>query len=103
VAVEGTALEEDVDVGRGTKIAYKPVSLLSGLLAGTVSSFVVKAVWSRAAGESETPSPLRADYSFPKVVAAAVLEGAVFAAVKTTIDRASATGFHRATGAWPGD
>ncbi len=36
-------------------------------------------------------------------VLAAALQGAVFAATRTAIDRAGANGFRRLTGAWPGD
>lgn len=90
-------------VSKGAKIAYKPVGLIGGLLAGSVSSIVVTRVWSAAAGEDETPSALRADYSFGKVVLAAALQGAVFAATKTAFERAGAVGFKRVTGSWPGD
>ncbi|WP_018637992.1 DUF4235 domain-containing protein [Parafrankia elaeagni] len=90
-------------MSKSAKIAYKPIGLLGGLLAGTVSGMVVTRVWAAAAGENETPSALRADYNFGKVVAAAALQGAVFAATKTAFERAGAVGFHRLTGAWPGD
>jgi hypothetical protein len=36
------------------------------------------------------------------VVTAAIIQGAVFGAVKALIDRAGATGFERLTGVWPG-
>jgi hypothetical protein len=37
-----------------------------------------------------------------EVVSAAVVKAAVFAGVKTLVDRAGATAFERVTGTWPG-
>ena len=37
-----------------------------------------------------------------EIIAAATVQGAVFGGVKAAIDRAGATGFSKATGAWPG-
>jgi hypothetical protein len=90
-----------VSVGR--KIAYKPVGLASGMLAGAMSGAIVRKVWSTAAGEDETPDALRLDHSFLEVVLAAALQGAVFAATSTAVNRLGALGFRRATGVWPGD
>ncbi|WP_007512161.1 MULTISPECIES: DUF4235 domain-containing protein [Pseudofrankia] len=87
----------------GKKIAYKPVGMASGLLAGAVSGAIVRRVWSKAAGEDETPGALRLDHTFVEVVLAAALQGAVFAATSAAVNRLGAHGFRRATGVWPGD
>ncbi|ONH32423.1 DUF4235 domain-containing protein [Pseudofrankia asymbiotica] len=87
----------------GKKLAYKPVGMVSGVLAGAVSGAIVRKVWSAAAGEDETPDALRLDHSFAEVVLAAALQGAIFAATSTAVNRLGALGFRRATGVWPGD
>jgi hypothetical protein len=90
-------------MSKGAKLAYKPVSMVGGVLAGAVAGAVVKRVWVLVAGDPETPSALGADNDFWEVVLAAALQGAVFAATRTAVDRAGAIGFRRVTGAWPGD
>lgn len=69
------------------KIAYKPFGLAFGLLGGFVAGKVFGLVWKRVSGEDETPQPLSDDYSTGEVLLAATLQGAVFALVKTAVDR----------------
>jgi hypothetical protein len=63
---------------------------------------VFKRVWGAVATEEDPPKATDARKGWGEVVAAAAIEGAVFAGVKAVIDRAGATGFARLTGAWPG-
>ncbi len=49
------------------------------------------------------PDALQSEYSVPKVLLSAGLEGMIFAVIKAAIDRAGATAFRKATGEWPGD
>jgi Protein of unknown function (DUF4235) len=53
--------------------------------------------------EDEAPKPTRAEDPWTRVLLAAALEGAVFAAVKAALDRGGAQAFRRLTGVWPGD
>ena len=90
-------------MSKGAKLAYRPIGLLGGILAGTVSAAVFKQVWKRVADEDDAPSAMQSEYSMREVVLAAALQGAIFAATKAAIDRAGARGFTRLTGSWPGD
>ncbi|EFC82569.1 DUF4235 domain-containing protein [Parafrankia sp. EUN1f] len=85
------------------KIAYKPVGMAGGLLAGTTSGFLVRRSWAAISEEKETPDPLCLDRGFAEVVLFAALQGAVFAATGAAISRLGALGFQRTTGVWPGD
>jgi len=85
------------------KLLYKPVGLLVGVLGGMLAGAIFKKVWKLAAGEDETPKATDAHRGWPEVLAAAALQGALFAVVKATIDRTAATGTHKLTGTWPGD
>jgi hypothetical protein len=85
------------------KLPYKPVGLLASVLGGTLAAATFKKVWKLAAGEDETPKATDAHRGWPEVLAAAVLQGALFAVVKAAIDRTAATGTHKLTGTWPGD
>ena len=85
------------------RLAYRPVGLLAGIGAGALSGIIFKQVWKRIADEDDAPDALQSEYSLARVVIAASLQGAIFAAVKALIDRLGAQGFQRLTGEWPGD
>ena len=70
-----------------TKIAYKPFGLAFGVLGGLIAGKVFGLIWKRVSGEDETPQPLSDDYSTREVLIAATLQGAVFALIKTAVDR----------------
>lgn len=84
------------------KIAFTPVSLLSGLLAGLVASKLFEFIWGRFADE-EAPEPDQRDISWPALIVAMTLEGAIFRLVRGLVDRGSRVAFARATGSWPGE
>ena len=90
-------------MSKGAKLAYKPIGLVGGILAGTLSGIVFKQVWKAVAKEDDAPGALQSEYSMTEVVLAAALQGAIFAATKAAIDRAGAHGFSQLTGKWPGD
>jgi hypothetical protein len=86
------------------KILYRPVGIVSGILGGLIASMIFKQIWKRvSAGEdADPPSPLQSEYAFKEIMVAALLQGAIYAAVKTVIQRQGAKGFERVTGEWPG-
>jgi Protein of unknown function (DUF4235) len=86
--------------GTAVKIAYKPVGLLLGVGAGLVSGLIFKQIW-KVAGHDDAPDATDEDRGWPEVLAAAALQGLVFAVVKAAVDRAGATGVRKATGQWP--
>jgi hypothetical protein len=90
-------------LSKGAKLAYRPIGLLGGVLAGTVSGIVFKQVWKVIAKEEDAPGALQSEYKMPEVVLAAAIQGAIFAATKAAIERAGARGFSKITGSWPGD
>ena len=90
-------------MSKGAKLAYKPVGLVGGILAGALSGLVFKQIWKLVAQEEDAPQALQSEYSMTEVVLAAAIQGAIFAATKAAIERAGARGFSKVTGAWPGD
>jgi uncharacterized protein DUF4235 len=90
-------------LSKGAKLAYRPIGLIGGILAGTVSGIVFKQIWKAIANEDDAPGALQSEYAMKEVVLAAAVQGAIFAATKAAIERAGARGFKQLTGAWPGD
>jgi hypothetical protein len=103
VAPQAFEHEEEVVASKGAKLAYRPVGLVGGILAGTLSGIIFKQIWKAIADEDDAPDALQSEYRMREVVLAAALQGAIFAATKAAIERAGARGFTRLTGAWPGD
>lgn len=85
------------------KLAYRPVGLLAGVAAGAISGAIFKQIWKRVAHEDDAPDALQSEYSLARVMIAATIQGAMFAAIKALVDRAGANGFRKLTGEWPGD
>lgn len=82
-------------------LAYKPVGLLAGAGAGVIAGAVVKRIWKLVAGMDDPPDARDESYGWAEVLAAAALQGAVFAIVKAAVDRGGAVGVRRLTGHWP--
>ena len=85
-----------------TRLAYRPVGIVSGLAAGMLAGALFKQLWKLAARDDEAPKATDADRGWTEVVVSAAVKGAVFGGVRAAVDRAGATGFARATGVWPG-
>ena len=85
------------------KLAYRPVGLVASIAAGAIASAVFKQIWKRVSDKDDAPDAMQSEYSLGQILLAAVLQGAIFAAVKALIDRGGAVGFQRLTGSWPGD
>lgn len=85
------------------KMLYKPLSLAFSVAGGVVAGAIFKRVWKLVADEDEAPKATSRDYGWGSVLAAAALQGAIFAVVKAAIDRGGAEGVRRLTGDWPDD
>jgi hypothetical protein len=83
------------------KVAYKPVGILMGVAAGALAGVVFKQVWKLAAGDDDAPNATDEERGWGEILAAAALQGAIFAIVKAAVDRGGATGVRKLTGDWP--
>jgi hypothetical protein len=86
-----------------TKLLYKLVTMVVSVLSGMLAGAIFKRVWKVAAGEEEVPTATDVRRGWREVLTAAALQGAIFALVKATVDRATAEGTRKLTGVWPGD
>ena len=87
--------------GKLGKIAYKPVGLLLGFGAGAVASLIFKEVWKLTAGDDDAPNATDEERGWGEILAAAALQGVIFALVKAAVDRGGAAGVRKLTGQWP--
>jgi hypothetical protein len=87
--------------GKVSKLVYKPVGLLLGVASGALAGFVFKEIWRVASGEDDAPNATDEERGWGEVIAAAALQGAIFAIVKAAVDRGGAAGVRRLTGQWP--
>jgi hypothetical protein len=100
-----SVLEQDVrrSMPDMAKMAYQPIGLAVSLASAAVAGRVVGLIWKKLSDEDEIPDALDAQYSVGKVLAAALIQAAVFAVVQVLVNRGGAKVFQRITGAWPGN
>lgn len=84
-----------------SKTVYKPVSLVVGTVGGMVAGMVFKQVWRLVRHEDHAPSPMDEERGWREIIVAAAIQGAIYAAVKATVNRGGARAVHRVTGTWP--
>jgi hypothetical protein len=81
---------------------FTPLGIVLGLAAGQVSKKIFDAVWG-AFDDAEAPRPKHRDIPLVKMLAALVVEGAIFRLVRGLVDHGSRHGWARLTGDWPGE
>jgi hypothetical protein len=84
------------------KLLYKPFGILVGIVAGVLARRLFTVIWSKI-DEEEPPAPTTRFASWPKVVGAAALRGAVFSGTRVGVQRAGARTFEHLFGIWPGE
>ena len=84
------------------RLLFAPLSIFAGIIAGLFGKKMFDFIWSRIDDE-EPPSPHHHDVSWPKVLLAGGIEGAIFRGTRAATDRGARVAFYRATGRWPGE
>ncbi len=85
-----------------TKLAYWPIGIAAGVVGARLSARLFERTWNIAGRKGDPPKAKVQGHGLIEIVAAATVKGAVFGGVKALVDHASATGFERLTGVWPG-
>ena len=85
-----------------SKILFIPVSVVGGLAAGFVGKKIFEQIWGLI-DKDEPPDAKHREFKWPKLVAALVIEGAIFRLIKGLTDHSARRGFERMTGTWPGE
>lgn len=84
------------------KIAFTPVSIVGGLIAGLIGKKIFEQTWGLVAGQ-EPPEAKHREVDYRQLFAALLVEGAIFRIVKGFADHGMRRAFARATGTWPGE
>jgi len=83
-------------------LIYKPFGLLLGILAGLLGRRLFDYAWEKIDDE-DPPKGTTEQAGWPKVLAAAALQGVIFKTVRVVVDRYGAIGWSYLTGVWPGE
>jgi hypothetical protein len=84
------------------KFIFLPISILGGLLAGLLGKKIFEQIWGLI-DDQEPPDAKHREIQYPKLVAALLLEGAIFRLVRGLFDHSARHSFNRLTGTWPGE
>ena len=84
------------------KLAFTPLSIALGLLAGLIGKKIFEQAWGLIDDE-EPPDAKHREINFTKLIFALIFEGAIFRLVKGLTDHGARRAFARVTGAWPGE
>ncbi|HEU4737241.1 MAG TPA: DUF4235 domain-containing protein [Solirubrobacterales bacterium] len=84
------------------KLLFTPIGILAGLAAGLLAQKGFDRIWA-IIDEEEPPEVDEREVSYPKLVLALLLQGAIFRLVKGMVDRGARTSFASMTGRWPGE
>jgi Protein of unknown function (DUF4235) len=84
------------------KFVFIPISIVAGLIAGLIGQKVFEKIWGLVDDE-EPPDPKHREFQWSKLLAALLVEGAIYRLVKGLADHGARRSFARVTGSWPGE
>ncbi|GGM96673.1 hypothetical protein FHR83_000098 [Actinoplanes campanulatus] len=87
--------------GKLKKVALKPVNVALGVAAGALAGLLFKEAWKLVSGDDDAPDAGDPERGWGEILAAAALQGAIFAVVKAAVHRGGAIGTEKLTGTWP--
>jgi hypothetical protein len=85
-----------------SKLIFRPVSILAGLVAGLIGKKLFQRLWG-VVDDEQPPKPEERPVPIGRLVLALALEGALFRLVKGLAEHGSRHVFSRLTGSWPGE
>ncbi len=84
-----------------SRLLFAPFSIVGSLIAGLAARRLFERAWALIDDE-EPPEAGEEDEQIARILTAAVLQSAVFAAARVVFDRQARRAFRGLTGSWPG-
>ena len=84
-------------------LAYKPLGFVLGWSSGWLAGIAFQKTWMAIRHEENAPDALDRDRGWGEILLAAAVQGAIFAVVRSAVDRGGAKAIERSTGVWPTD
>lgn len=85
------------------KLLNRAIGTAISVLGGMAAAAIFRRIWRVATRGDEAPAATDERRSWPEILVAAALEGAIFSVVRAALDRGTATAARELTGTWPGD
>ncbi|MFI5683342.1 DUF4235 domain-containing protein [Streptomyces sp. NPDC051636] len=82
-------------------LAYQPVGFVLSWASGALAGLAFRQAWKAIRHEDDAPDALDRDRGWGEVLLAAAVQGAIFAVVRSAVDRTGAKAIERSTGVWP--
>ncbi|MFC8343045.1 DUF4235 domain-containing protein [Streptomyces sp. NPDC057280] len=82
-------------------LAYKPLGFVLGWSSGALAGIAFQKTWKVIRHEDNAPDALDRDRTWGEILFAAAVQGAIFAVVRSAVDRTGAKAIERSTGVWP--
>lgn len=86
---------------RKLSMTYKPVGFVLSWAGGSLAGLAFQKAWMAIRHEEDAPDALDKERGWGEVLLAAALQGAIFAVVRSAVDRTGAKAIERSTGVWP--
>ncbi|MCW5249745.1 MULTISPECIES: DUF4235 domain-containing protein [unclassified Streptomyces] len=82
-------------------LVYQPLGFALSWAGGALAGLAFRRTWKLLRHEDHAPGALDEDRGWGEVLVAAAVQGAIFAVVRSAVDRAGAKAIRRSTGSWP--
>ncbi|GGS69279.1 DUF4235 domain-containing protein [Streptomyces cinerochromogenes] len=82
-------------------LVYQPVGFVLSWAGGALASMAFRKAWTGIRHEEDAPDALDPDRGWGEILLAAAVQGAIFAVVRSAVDRTGAKAIARSTGVWP--
>ncbi|MGW0821387.1 DUF4235 domain-containing protein [Streptomyces sp. NPDC002845] len=82
-------------------LVYQPFGFVLGWAGGALAGLAFRRAWKAMRHEDDAPDALDKDRGWGEILLAAGLQGAIFAVVRSALDRTGAKAIERSTGVWP--
>ncbi|MGW7256705.1 DUF4235 domain-containing protein [Streptomyces sp. NPDC054834] len=82
-------------------LAYQPVGFVLSWAGGALAGMAFRQAWKAIRHEDDAPDALDEDRGWGEILLAAAVQGAIFAVVRSAVDRTGAKAIERSTGVWP--